>query len=299
MAELRESLVGGQGARERRREPHLPCGPAPADASLLERLRGATVAQIGVGRSGVRLRTATLLRFLEERAVAVEAVRSTLAPDFAERISAVAVESRARDLDEFLLRPDLGRVLSAEAVDAIRSRCVTAPDVQVVVGDGLSAHAVSLNAPPFLEALPAELARNGLRAGTTVLVRHARMKLLGVVGGTTGARTGLVLLGERPGLGTGDGMSAYLVLRPRLDAVESDHEVVSNIHARGIPPAEAARKVADLLAEFVRTGLSGVERQAGASPNFPEPARTERSEPYAQKRLTAPLATSAQARCAG
>src|SRR5207237_196046 len=112
-------------------------------------------------------------------------------------------------------------------------------------------------APPLLEALPAELARVGLSAGTPVLIERARMKTLGAVGETTGARTGLILLGERPGLGTGDGMSAYLVFRPRKDAVESDHEVVSNIHARGIPPVEAARKIATLLAEFVRTGSSG------------------------------------------
>src|SRR5204862_7177906 len=121
---------------------------------------------------------------------------------------------------------------------------------------------------------------------------------------------------------TGDGMSAYLVFRPRKDAVESDHEVVSNIHARGIPPAEAAKKVAGLLAEFVRTGASGVARQAGAAPSQVEKSRVEPSskgdalhkrEAYSMratgggstavaKKLPSPeppLATSAAARCAG
>src|SRR5208282_1873608 len=129
----------------------------------------------------------------------------------------------------------------------------------------------------LLEALGPALARHGLRAGTTVLIERARMKTLDVVGEAVGARTAVILLGERPGLGTGDGMSAYLVFRPRADAVESDHEVVSNIHARGIPPAEAARKVADLLAEFIRVGSSGVPRQAGAGATAADRARVEPS----------------------
>jgi ethanolamine ammonia-lyase small subunit len=325
MAELRDTLAGGAGGVSRDElsppgfasrksvragalEPRLPCGPAPFDRELLERLKAATVAQIGVGRAGVRLRTKTLLKFLGERAVAVEAVRSELPKDFAQRLGAIAVKSEARDLDEFLLRPDLGRRLPSEAIDLIRARCERNPDVQVVVGDGLSAHAVALNAPPLLEALGPELARRGLRPGTPVLVERARMKTLDVVGEAVGAKTAVILLGERPGLGTGDGMSAYLVFGPRASAVESDHEVVSNIHARGIPPAEAARKVADLLAEFVRTSSSGVPRQAGAGATAADRARVEPSGKgdalstravYDPRRFVAPLAESAAARCAG
>jgi ethanolamine ammonia-lyase small subunit len=323
MAELRAALgetPGGQvpsaspsASRPSSRTsggPQLPCGPAPADKALLERLKKSTIAQIGVGRAGVRLRTPVLLKFLADRAVAVEAVRSQLPADFAARIGAVKVHTEARDLDEFLLRPDLGRRLPEAALEAVRRGCKQGADVQVVVGDGLSAHAVALNAPPFLEALPRELERVGLSSGTPVLIERARMRTLSVVGEATAAKTGVILLGERPGLGTGDGMSAYLVFRPRREAVESDHEVVSNIHIRGIPPAEAAKKVASLLAEFVKTGASGVARQAGAAPSAVERSRVEPSskgdalhkrEPYAGKKLAPepPLATSAAARCAG
>src|SRR5579872_6002335 len=191
MDELRATLVPEGPAVEAASPPRraggafalrLPCGPAPADRELLEKLKAATVAQIGVGRAGVRLRTPVFLKFLGDRAVAVEAVRSQLPADFAERLRAVEVQSEARDLDEFLLRPDLGRRLPPEAVELIRSRCEVAPDVQVVVGDGLSAQAVAENAPPLLDALAGELARVGLRAGTTVLVERARMKTLSVVG---------------------------------------------------------------------------------------------------------------------
>src|SRR5271170_863708 len=100
MAELREALGGASGGSPRagaRNGPALPCGPAPANRELLDRLRKATIAQIGVGRSGVRLRTVTLLKFLGDRAVAVEAVRSRLPEDFAQRLGAVRVHSEAKD----------------------------------------------------------------------------------------------------------------------------------------------------------------------------------------------------------
>lgn len=260
--------------------PRLPCGPAPADAALLEKLKASTIAQIGVGRAGVRLRTSTLLRWLGDRAVAVEAVRSTLPDDFARRIgAAVEVQTLARDLDEFLLRPDLGRRLPEEELGQVLRACRRGADVQVIVGDGLSANAVSHNAPDFVAAFQAEAQRAGLSVGDVVLVRRARVKVVDVIGQALGARTAIILVGERPGLGTGDGMSCYLVHAPREEAMDSDKEVLSNIHPRGTSPQEAARRVAGMLVEFLRAGASGVKRLAGAAPAPQEVARAEPGRP--------------------
>ncbi|MBX3472389.1 MAG: ethanolamine ammonia-lyase subunit EutC [Planctomycetes bacterium] len=286
MDELRARLVGGPAAaappagRTPSDWPRLPCGPAPADPALLERLKAATIAQIGVGRAGVRLRTPTLLRWLGDRAVAVEAVRSTLPDDFARRIDArVEVHTLAPDLDEFLLRPDLGRRLPDEALQHVVASCRRGPDVQVIVGDGLSANAVAHNAPDFVAAFRAEAERLGLTVGDVVLVRRARVKVIDVVGRALGARAAIMLVGERPGLGTGDGMSCYMVFDPRDEAMDSDKEVLSNIHPRGTSPAEAARRVAGMLVEFFRAGASGVKRLAGAAPAPQEVARAEPARP--------------------
>jgi len=255
--------------------PQLPPPPRPEDPELFARLKAATICQIGVGRAGVRQRTATQLKWLGDRMIAVEAVRSELPAGFEQEIgAAIAVHTTAGDLDEFLLRPDLGRVLAPETLREVVARCASGADVQVLVGDGLSAHAVGLNAPPFVRAFREACQQRGLSLGDVVLVRRARVKVMDQVGEALRARTAVHLVGERPGLGTGDGMSAYLIHDPRNSAMDSDREVLSNIHARGTRPEEAARRVADMLVEFMRVGVSGVKRQAA-----PDPAERARAQP--------------------
>ena len=54
------------------------------------------------------------------------------------------------------------------------------------------------------------------------------------IGQEVGAKVAMILLGERPGLGTGDGLSAYVVYDPKLGNTDGDRNMISNIHLRGI-----------------------------------------------------------------
>lgn len=243
--------------------PRLHPPAAPKDPALLEKLVRSTVARIGVGRAGTRLRTTTLLEFLAGRAVAVDAVQSQL-PDGFERAvgAAVYVRTKAKDLEEFLFHPERGRSLDEQALAEVTRACKTGVDVQLIVGDGLSAKAVAENAPPFVKAFAAEAQRLGLSMGDVVLVKHARVKLMDQIGAALAARTAVILVGERPALGTGDGMSAYYMFAPRAEAMDSDREMISNINARSFKPEEAAKRVAATVAELIKVGASGVKRQA-------------------------------------
>ena len=51
----------------------------------------------------------------------------------------------------------------------------------------------------------------------------------------------ILLIGERPGLATAQSLSAYMAFRPRRGDDDSRRNLISNIHARGVPPDQAAR----------------------------------------------------------
>jgi len=67
----------------------------------------------------------------------------------------------------------------------------------------------------------------------------------------------VLLIGERPGLATAESLSAYMAFRPQRTHTDADRNLVSNIHARGLSPAEATDRILNLAAQMMRLGLSG------------------------------------------
>ena len=67
----------------------------------------------------------------------------------------------------------------------------------------------------------------------------------------------MLLVGERPGLTTADSLSAYLAYRPHKAHTDADRNLISNIHARGLNPQEAATPILNLAAQMMKAGMSG------------------------------------------
>lgn len=111
------------------------------------------------------------------------------------------VRSEISDKNLYLTRPDMGRRLCAEAVEALKAQCVANPDVQVVISDGLSTDAITVNYEEILPPLMAGLKQAGLKVGTPFFVRYGRVKIEDQIGEILGAKVVILLVGERPGLG--------------------------------------------------------------------------------------------------
>ena len=244
---------------ERVPDPPVRVFPKPRRPSgLADEARAHTTALVGIGRVGTRYATSVVLQFQAELAVAHAAVAAELEDGWAEANGLIPLRSQVRHHREFLLRPDLGRRLD----DASRRRLAEVPhgvDVQPILADGLSAVACQGAGPELLERFSAACRERGLSVGAPLCAKFARVWLEDDIGAAVNAKVAAILLGERPGLGTGDGLSAYLVFDPRPGRTDGDRNMMSNIHARGTPPTEAAPRLADLALAMIRQQRSGVD----------------------------------------
>jgi ethanolamine ammonia-lyase small subunit len=217
-----------------------------------------TPALLGVGNVGTRYPTALVLQLQAELAVAHEAVAAELPAGWAESHGLLPLKSRVRNHHEFLLRPDLGRRLDEASLALLRDKARKGVQVQPILADGLSAVACMDSGLELLQHFTRECEARGWSVGTPMCARYARVWLEDEVGQEVGARVAAILLGERPGLGTGDGLSAYLVYEPRVGKVDSDRNMMCNIHVRGTPPEQAARRLAVLVGAMLAQRTSGV-----------------------------------------
>ncbi|MFO0581748.1 MAG: ethanolamine ammonia-lyase subunit EutC [Anaeromyxobacter sp.] len=243
-------------------------------------LRARTPARIALGRAGGSLPTAEVLAFSAAHAAARDAVWSALDEDALASALAPAglpvlrLASRAPDRLTYLQRPDLGRRLSEDSeARAARAGAAGPFDVALVVGDGLSALAAQRHAPAVVTGLCEALRARGLTLAPLATVRQARVAVEDPVGAALQARLAIVLLGERPGLASADGLGAYLVHGPRPGRTDAERNCVSNIRPEGLPPAAAVELLTWLAAEALRRGLSGVglkdERALAPAPARP------------------------------
>src|SRR3954465_4050041 len=74
----------------------------PYDPRVMPGILASTPARIGVGRSGPRYRTNTMLRFRADHAAAKDAVLSEVDPALLERLGMFELASRAPDKPTFL-----------------------------------------------------------------------------------------------------------------------------------------------------------------------------------------------------
>lgn len=241
--------------------------PAKGSNDPWTALRHFTDARIALGHAGNGLPTAAHLNFQLAHARARDAVHTPLdtaslqqalgADGWATRL----VNSAAPDRRTYLTRPDLGRRLSQDAQDSLSAPAV-APDVALVVADGLSSTAVTANAQDFLKPLRCLLQQAGRSLSPLIIATQGRVALGDHIGEILQAKVTLIVIGERPGLSAADSLGVYITWEPNCHRIESERNCISNIRSGGLAPDKAAAQAAGLIENMFAHRSSGVALSA-------------------------------------
>ena len=147
-----------------------------------------------------------------------------------------------------------------------------------MIGDGLSVTAVRTQVPQVLPLIAAQARARGWTLGQPFAVRHCRVGVMNAVGELLRPQVVVLLIGERPGLATAESLSAYMGFRPASGHSDANRNLISNIHARGVPAETAATRIVALAGQMMQRKLSGVELKEELPPAQWLSSNPERSE---------------------
>lgn len=234
--------------------------------AALAALQAHTPARIALGRAGAGQRTQTHLTFQLDHARARDAVHDALpVGELAQTLAArgwpvLAARSSAETRTDYLRRPDLGRRLDSASAKALSAPHVPS-DIAIILADGLSATAVTINAVPLLDELSPMLTE-GWSLAPIVLVEQGRVAIGDDIAEHLSCRLVIMLIGERPGLSAADSLGCYVTWSPRVGTIDANRHCISNIRPGGLSASDAARQIHAVVANAFRHELTGVRLNA-------------------------------------
>ncbi|MDF2505433.1 ethanolamine ammonia-lyase subunit EutC [Clostridium sp.] len=229
------------------------------DCEVYKHMKKTTNARICVGRAGARYKTKTLLKLRADHAVAMDAVWSYVDETIIDKLNFFKVKTLVMNKEQYIQRPDLGRKFSEETIECIKNNCIKSPDVQIIAGDGLSSPAINANIEDIYYIMRDGLKAKGYKMGTPIFVKYARVATMDKISEALNAKITVLLVGERPGLATGESMSSYMAYESSSSKPESQRTVVSNIYQNGIPPVEAGAQIVHLIELMMLEKKSGID----------------------------------------
>ncbi|HSL30939.1 MAG TPA: ethanolamine ammonia-lyase subunit EutC [Anaerolineales bacterium] len=239
----------------------------PKDPQALKALMASTPARIGVGRAGPRYSTASLLLFQGDHAVTQDALYRDVDQKLLDQFGLFTVQTKVTGgKQEYLLRPDLGRLLNDDAKRIINEKCQKSVNIQLCIGDGLSAAAIEANLRQIFPVIKQGVQNAGLTFGTPFFIKYARVGVMNDVGELIKPDVVILLIGERPGLGRAESMSAYMGYKPKYGDTDADRDVVCNIFENGgTNPLEAGAFVVQFAQNMRKNQASGVKLKLAKS----------------------------------
>jgi ethanolamine ammonia-lyase small subunit len=228
-------------------------------------LKAYTQARVGLNRSGHAICTRQQLDFQWAHAQARDALHTPWKTGaLRETLLAAGIETQelstlTSNRSDYLKRPDLGRLLSKDSQHLLTAQSQVKRDIVLMVSNGLSSQAVHRHAENFIKLLLQELTLRSYQLDSIYIINNSRVALGDSVGEILKPKLGLILIGERPGLSSTDGLSLYLTYEPKLGKSDVDRNCISNIREpHGLSYSLAVKKAVYLIEESLRRRLSGV-----------------------------------------
>lgn len=231
----------------------------PVNEKAYLEMKHTTPARIGVGRAGARQNTKTLLRFRADHAAAMDAVFNDVDEELVKELNLISVCTCAETKEQYLANPSMGRIFNDENKNILKKNCEANKQIQIIVTDGLSSTAIEKNIKDLLPALIQGLKYFGLSVGSSIFVKHGRVGVMDSVTEVLNPEVTILLVGERPGLVTGESLSCYMTYKGYVGISESSRTVVSNIYKKGTHPSEAGAHIAEIAKLMMDKKASGMD----------------------------------------
>ncbi len=225
------------------------------------KMKSYTSARLGVGRCGNRYLTESSLRFRADHAAAMDAVFSSVNHEVFDDLSIDVLKTKTicQTKDEYLTRPDFGKLFDDSEKAKIANFVNKGCSVQLVIGDGLSSAAIEANIKNIIPSIIQGLKTYNIDVKNAVYVDFCRVGAMDVISEISNADVTLLLVGERPGLITANSMSAYIAYKGTVGMPEARRSVISNIHDGGTPAVEAGAHIASVVKKMIDEKKSGVD----------------------------------------
>ena len=193
----------------------------------------------------------------------------------------IDVATHSIDREEYLAHPASGELISeknSETMERLREERTSAPQVGIIISDGLNADAVNENLRSLLPGLRWSLKEAGFQVcGSDVVIRNGRVRAGYHAAQLTEPDILIHLIGERPGSGLNQ-LSSYMTYGKDTDgnfrwSPDMDHSfttAVCSIHPKGKTPESAIVDMLQCVRRMIELKCSGValggKADAGTAP---------------------------------
>ena len=84
------------------------------------------------------------------------------------KFNCIELKTLCKDREDYLLNPNKGRKLTEDSLSILDREGTKDTDVQIIIGDGLSAWAIEKNVPELLPCLIKEFSESGFSLGKII-----------------------------------------------------------------------------------------------------------------------------------